>query len=267
MFASLPVWAQAPKSVQAQSASTFALSSSKDEQTINIQNVAYEFTSTNVPGRPPNERLVLRKTVRSKAVIDEIGEEATTTLEAWPLGVDLKTKPLYSVSVSGPGAETIDSEVWSVARGLEEVEWWSIYKLGSGQHLFDTYVPLIKFSIARDILTQRYAGLDVPPDDTADKRLKEPHVVAVLTYASADKVIREALITCDDPKQAVLLRSFADESRALSQTDGKTLKLVFSQNFPSPPSPISMTIPIVRDDLDLAHAVLPPRLHIAAWKR
>jgi hypothetical protein len=28
------------------------------------------------------------------------------------------------------------------ARGVEEVSWWSIHKLGNGQRLFDTYVPV-----------------------------------------------------------------------------------------------------------------------------
>ena len=48
----------------------------------------------------------------------------------------------------------------------------------------------------------RYLGLDAPGDDTKDARFKEPHFVAVVGYASASKVIREAIITCDDPKQA-----------------------------------------------------------------
>src|ERR1039457_6099956 len=91
-----------------------------------------------------------------------------------------------------------------------------IYKLGSGQHLFDTYVPLLSFSISRETVTTRYVGLEVPPDDTGDMRLKQPNVVAVLTYASEDRLIREALVTCDDPKQAQLLRSYADTTRAVS---------------------------------------------------
>jgi hypothetical protein len=82
-------------------------------------------------------------------------------------------------------------------------------------------------------------------------------------------LIREALITCDDPKQAALLRSFADVTRTLTES-GETspsLRLAFSQNFPSPPQTVAVLIPILGDDLDIAHAKLPPHLHLAAWKR
>src|SRR5205814_650452 len=134
----------------------------------------------------------------------------------------------------------VQSEILQVSRGLEDVEWWSLYKLGSGEHLFDTYVPLTKFSISREVRTMRYAGLDVPPDNSSDARLKEPHVVGVLTYASATKVIREMLITADDPKQAQLLRSYNDSSHVVDsvERDGvvRSLRITIRQNFPSPPN-------------------------------
>jgi hypothetical protein len=44
------------------------------------------------------------------------------------------------------------------------------------------------------------------------------------------------------------------------------LRLSFSQNYPSPPATIAVVVPIANDDLDLAQAKLPPRMHIAAWK-
>jgi hypothetical protein len=86
--------------------------------------------------------------------------------------------------------------------------------------------------------TLRFVGLTVPPDDTKDPRLKDPHVRAVLTYASSDRVIR-AIFTSAEPHQAALLPSFADATRA----------------------------PISGDGLDLGHAQLPSRLHAAVWNR
>jgi len=266
----------ARKPFESQSPSSIKFTSKDGEETVDIQNVSYEVTSTYVSGRPNDERLVLRKTIRSKYVVDDIGTDATVTIEAWPLGVDLKQKPLYTISYSGLDGERIEQELFVGSRGTEEVDWWSVYKLGNGQHLFDTYVPLLKFSISREIATERYVGLEVPPDDTKDVRLKEPHVIGVLTYASRDRVMREALLTCDDPKQAQLLRSFADVKRELSLVEGpyqkgaeptRAIKLLFTQNYPSPPSPVSAMIPVIKDDLDLAHAQLPPKVHITAWKR
>jgi hypothetical protein len=115
----------------------------------------------------------------------------------------------------------------------------------------------------------RYVGFEDPPDDAADARLKEPHVVGVLTYAAAEHILREVLITSDDPKQAQMLRSFADANRSVTLLEASTraLKISISQNYPSKPATISITVPIVRDDLDLTHAQLPAHLHLAAFRR
>jgi hypothetical protein len=262
--------AQTHKPFQTQSPASVVYSVNKDgQQTVEITNVAYEVTSTGVPGLPRDQRLLLRATTRTKQVVDEIGMEASTTVEAWPLGVDPKQKPLYALKVAGVDSRTVDGALLVILRGLEDTEWWSVYKLGTGERLFDTYVPLLGFTIRRDIQTMRYAGFENPPDDAADARLKEPHVVGVLTYASAERILREALITSDDPKEAQALRSFADASRSvmLVETPARALKISISQNYPSAPATVALTVPIVHDDLDLAHAQMPAHLHIVLFKR
>jgi hypothetical protein len=196
-------------------------------------------------------------------VVGDIGMEASTTVEAWPIGVDIKQKPLYSMVVPGFDPVTKNSDLLVISRGVEEVAWWSVYKVGSGQWLFDTYVPLTQFLVRG---SNRYAGFEGPPDDTADARLKAPNVVGVLTYASGDKVIREALITCDNPQRAQLLRSYADSSRELSFSRG-ALRVTISQTPPSTPASLTIAVPIVGDDLDIAHSQPPAGLHVAAWKR
>ncbi len=252
-------FAQSHKPFQAQSASSVVYGVRDGQQTVEITNVSYEVTG----------QLLLRTTTRTKQVIDEIGMEASTTVEAWPLGVDPSQKPLYALKTAGVDAKTVDGALLVILRGLEDTEWWSVYKLGKGERLFDTYVPLLGFSIRRDIQTMRYAGLEVPEDDVADARLKEPHVVAVLTYASSERVLREALITSDDPNQAQTLRSFADATRSLTPLGAPVdaLKLSISRNYPSAPATMVLTIPIERDDLALAKATMPPHLHIALFKR
>ena len=250
---------------QAQSPSTFSYRVEDQDQVIEITNSAYEVVGS-LPGRPPNEYLVLRKTTKTKQAIDEIGMEASTTVEAWPVGADFKQKPLYSTTVEGVDPTTVNNEVFLVSRGLEDTQWWSVFKLGTGERLFDTYVPLVQFSITRDVQNLRYAGLDVPGDDVSDQRLKAPNVVAVVTYASAERVIREALITCESAKQAIDLRSFADASRTVTYA-GHSLRIAFSRNYPSAPSTVAITIPVVKDDLDLAHLTGPATIHATAWKR
>ena len=255
-------FAQTHKPFQSQSPAGIVYGTNQDgQQTVEISNVAYEVTSSGVPGRPKDERLLLRTTTRTKQVVDEIGMEASTAVEAWPLGVDPKQKPLYTLKVQGIDCKTVDGTLLTILRGLEDTEWWSVYKLGTGERLFDTYTPLLAFSIRRDIQTMRYVGYGVPE--------KDPHVIGVLTYASAEHVIREALITSDDPKQAQILRSFADASRSVTllEKPARALKLAISQNYPSPPATISLTIPIDNDDLNLTRAQLPAHFHVIAWKR
>ena len=247
--------------LHAESVSSIDYSSAADgSETVEIRNVSHEVTGTQVPGRPADERLVLRKTTRSKEILGDIGMEATVTMEAWRLGDDLRRQPLYTLTVTGAEGRTADNALFVVSRGLEETEWWSVYKLGSGQHLFDTYVPLVSFSISRDTVTTRYVGLEAPGDDTKDARLKQPNVMALLTYASEDRIIREALVTCDNPDRAQLMRSYADTSRAIT-FEGSTLKVTFSQNYPSPANTVELRIPVRGDDLDLAHAQLPQHVH------
>ncbi len=264
LSAAVAALAQTHQPFQAQSPTSVVYGVKKDgQQTVDISNVAYEVTGSGVPGRPQNERLLLRSTTRTKQVVDDIGMEALTTVEAWPLGVDPKQKPLYSLKVNGVDSKTRDNALLVVLRGLEDTQWWSVCKLGTGERLFDTYVPLLSFSIRRDILTMRYAGFDVPASE------KDPHLVGVLTYASSERVLREVLITSDDVKQAQMLRSFADASRSLTlvETPAKALTISISQNYPSAPATVALTIPISRDDLDLAHARMPAHLHMKIFKR
>ena len=249
-----------PPALRAQSASTVSLTSKGDEQTLEITNVAYEVSS----------RLLLRKTTSSTQVLGDKGQEAATTFEAWPLGVDLQQKPLYAVKVTGTGGETVDGALIVAARGLEEVEWWSVYRLGTGQHLFDTYVPLVGFSISATEVDSRYIGLEVPPDDVADVRLKRAEVVGVVTYSSEEQVRSEALLTCDNPDQAAELRSYVDTTRKMSVSDEappRALRINFRANAPSTIAPLNVSIPLVNDGLDITHAQLPAHLHLTAWKR
>ncbi len=267
LLITVAVFAQTHQPFQAQSPASVVYGANKDgQQTVEITNVAYEVTGTGVPGRPQDQRLLVRTTTRTKQVVDEIGMDASTMVETWPLGIDPKQKPLYILKSPGMDGKTVDGGLFVILRGLEDTEWWSVYKLGTGERLFDTYVPLLGFSIRRDIQTMRYAGLEVPEDGA---KLKDPHVVAVLTYASAERVLREALITSDDPKQAVALRSFADASRSVTlvETPARALKLSISQNYPSAPATVSLIVPIVHDDLDAAHAQMPAHLHLTARSR
>jgi hypothetical protein len=264
--------AQAPrKPFQAQASSSINYTVHDGEETADITTVSYDITGDSIPGRPPAERLVLRKTAHMKQVIGDKGLlEAKVTVAAWPLGADLKQKPLYSVDREAVDVSTRGNALLVFARGLEEVEWWSVHKLGDGQPLFDTYVPLLEFSTTRQIYTPRYVGFEAPPDNGPDKRLNDAHVIGVLTYASEERVIREALITCENADRARLLRSYWDQTRAVTLVEGTipSIRITFRSNDPGKaPVTTELIVPVTKDDLDAAHAKLPPGLHIASWRR
>ena len=255
---------------QAQGTSTIGYRGDKDEEIVETTNVAWQVTGTDIPGRPKNERLVLRTTAKETQVLGDIGTDAAVTVEAWPMGTDLHAKPLYSVTQTGLEAHTLENALWQFSRGTEEVEWWSIHQLGTGRHLFDTYVPPVNFSTSREFFISRYGALDVPPDDATDARLNEPHVVAVLVYASTEKVIREAMITADDINRAKELRSYFDARRTLTLRESPSLPPVLRIRFlwnDKVEKETLLEVPINKDDLDLTAAKVPAGLHVKAWKR
>ena len=266
------LFGQPVRPVQSQSASNISVSAGKEgTQAVEIHNVSFQVTGTQIPGRPGQERLLLRKTTHSKWILGDEGSEATVVLEAWPLGADLRQKPLYSLKATGEDGQTLDNALFIAARGLEEVEWWSVYKLGTGQHLFDTYVPLVSFSIVRTTVKMRYVGLLAPGDDIEDARLKQPNVIGLMIYASEDEVLRRVVLTCDDVKRAALLRSYADVTRKLTLVENSSgaqaLRLVFTENFPSPANPVELTIPVVEDQLDPTRGQVPGGFHASVWQR
>ncbi len=240
--------ALAALALHAQPATSYRYTVKGDEKTVEITNVNYQITGV-------GDIVLLRSTTKSKQVLGDMGGEASTTVEAWKVGVDIKTKPIYSVTARGTETRVTEGEIFSIQRGVEETEWWSVYRVANGAHLFDTHVPIVNFSTKRDTLTMRYVGLDVPEDP-----VKDAHLVGTIHYASADKVIRSAVITCDDPQQAMQMRSYADETRTL--TGGKELRITFDPSYPAPTATIAIVIPIANDNLDLAHAQLPAKIHL-----
>ena len=69
------------KPFQAQATSTIAYRVDKDEEIVETTSVAWQVTGTDIPGRPKNERLVLRTTAKETQVLGDIGTDATVTIE------------------------------------------------------------------------------------------------------------------------------------------------------------------------------------------
>lgn len=257
---SAPLCAQ----VNARSTSTFSYHEKDGEKTVEIANTAYQVTQVY---EPRQSWLVLRTTTRSKEVLDEKGWESKVTLEAWPMGADVNQKPLYALQLKGSEATLLGGALWQVLDEATDpdVPVWSVYQVATGRPIFQSFVAPLSLRVATDpahqLFEDRYAGLYVPPDDAADARLRDKHVVAVLSYASAGGVLREALLTCDDIARAADLRSYGDTERALTFIDSPaTVQIRFK------PGPV-VRIPVSDKDFDWSHTVVPAGLHVHPWKR
>jgi hypothetical protein len=197
--------------------------------TVDIVNVTWDWA----------QRLVLRKTHVEHNVIGDQGNEPTIKVEAWPLGVNPREKPLYSITLDGQDAVVVDDALLVFDR-TQETPWWSVYRLDTGQPFFNTFAPLLHLP------EERYAGLEIPEGEAGT-------LVGTLTYASQDRIIRQLRITCDTASRAAELRSFAENTFELAAA-GPAIRIKISATV--------FTVPIANDNLDPAHARLPAGLHL-----
>lgn len=199
--------------VLAQGSSSLTVSGKQGEEAVVIRNISYELAS----------KTVLRKTEQTRQVLGEKGMEASSLIEAWPLGVDRKEKPKYTIKVEGVDARSLDNELLVVSRGLEDVQWWSLYRLSDGQPLFNTFVRPLRVPD-----TNLFAGYDVPED--GDPRLKNPRLIGVIHFAAAEGTPRRVEIHANDATRARTLRSLADVSPAMEFNYAKKVLVLTLRN-------------------------------------
>ena len=197
----------------AQDASSLTVTGKQGEEAVQIRNISYELAA----------KTVLRKTEQTRQVLGDKGMEASTLIEAWPLGVDRKEKPKYTVKVEGVDARSLDNELLIVTRGLEDTQWWSLYRLADGQPLFNTFVRPLRIPD-----TNLFAGYDVPED--GDPRLKNPKLIGVIHFAAAEGTPRRVELHANDAKRARTLRSLADVTPSMEFNYAKKVLVLTLRN-------------------------------------
>jgi len=251
------VYEPAPPPFQTQAASSLRYGRNNNgEDTVDITNTTFELAQ--VTG---GTRLILSKTHSEHNVIDSEGNEPKITVEAWPLGVNPKEKPLYRIALDGNDAAVAGNALLVFDR-TQEAPFWSVYHLDSGKPFFDTHARLLHFSITPVVQTDRYAGLEISNDDTKDARLKGRGAVGLLTYASPERIIRQAVISCDDPGRAAVLHSLADTSFELAW-ENHSIRVVLT---PFQKPAVVIMIPVAGDDLDVGRARIPAGLRVTPIK-
>ncbi len=210
-------------------------------------NVVFRPLSVLLPGdgrpRPVLARLEIDTTEFSAGQSD-----GRIRLDVWPVGSlsDVRGAPLYRLLVPGRGATLDPDGMMVVERGSGRR---GAYGLADGAWLFDADSPFAILSIENE--RRRYVALARADDELP------PGAVAVLSYASPQKVIRRVLISADDPVRGRFLRGTVASTRpsiAANDTGQRTIEL---------PLPAGLLrIAVVDDDLDLTTAAVPAGLRI-----
>ena len=249
------------------------------QQGVETINRAYELTDDHAPGHPGDSgRIVLKSEIRTKELIGDEGVDGHVAIDAWLIGADFSTKPLYSIAVEGSSFRHLDNQL-IVERGTGgDSDWQSVYRTGTGRHLFDVAGAAVPFRIREDASRwgPRIAGLYLIPDDESDPDLKGKEIVGLLGYTATEAepgTVHQLLLTCDDAQEAVALRAFwsGEEQWNIAVDpvfgDGSGAALAAKLTLTLfGEAKARIVIPIVQDDFDLEHAALPAGLHLARWK-
>lgn len=177
----------------------------------------------------------LRRTETVERVPDEKGMTALTVLDVWLPGQSRKGKPAHSFRVEGFDGAPLGDGLYVVARGTEDVEWWSVHRLRDGAEIYATHV--------RPIATGggRFAGFEVPED--GDPRLKQdPLLFGIVVETGVEGPIRRDPLRARDAAHATRLRSYWDAQRKMSVTEGgRTVEIRISGGEPDATIRIPLT--------------------------
>ncbi|MGH6879607.1 hypothetical protein [Hypericibacter sp.] len=226
------------------------------------------------------DRMLLRLHLTRKWDVNSPEGEGHVRLDAFDAKAGTSGTPLYTVEAEGSAAQILPDCLLQIDRGLEDLEWWQINDLASGTLLFETMAEPLVFATLDDdqIRSTQAAGFYVPPDDEADKKLADPHVVGLLTLATDGKIATRLLVTAADPAKAAALRSYWDERRYLAVVEtGKPgalgaataeqplSKRPLSVEVSWPVAGLALRLPIGPAGLKTEGAVIPAGLKVAPW--
>jgi hypothetical protein len=226
------------------------------------------------------DRMLLRLHLTRKWDVNSPEGEGHVRLDAFDAKSGASGEPLYTVEAEGSAATILPECLLRIDRGLEDFQWWQVNDLAAGTPLFETMAEPLVFATLDDdqIRSTHAAGFYVPPDDEADKRLADPHVVGLLTLATDGKVATRFLVTATDPEKAAALRSYWDERRYLAVVEtGKDgalgsataeqplSKRPLSLEISWPVAGLALRLPLGPGGLKTEGATIPHGLQVASW--
>lgn len=220
-----------------------------------LVNVNFHTPFVTMAGEPRPKRILVRLEVINGDVFGARPGEGRIRLDGWSMdsAADLGKPSLYTTVAPGRGAAFAeDGTLWVDHGGGRR----SVYNLANGEWLFDTDMPPATFLVEAE--KKRQVALSAAEDDMP------PLAVAAISYAAGQTVLRRVMMTVNDPARARLLRSSISMVRPVVRLEDTTRR-VLELGLPAG----VVRIPIVGDDLDLAHAQTPLGVFLSdlkAWK-
>lgn len=243
---------------------TSAVSVTRQAQqvTVQIRNVTHALTGEIVSPRARRERLLLRLEASTTEVMGEKGIEGEVRATAWTLDAAPAASPRPVFEIAEKGRDIRVDEEGLIAIDLDDCCSFerAYYSAHTGSALFQASAPSVWVEIGKEVRTHRVGAFRAATDDLLAAAKLSAQAVGIVTYAAADRVIRQIVIEAPDQGRARELRSIADEQFALSWIDAETglplpsdiaarqgtravLRLLFVQ------AKVDLRFPLANDDL------------------
>ena len=213
-LAILALVAAAPAAAQVQ------VTGPDDAMTFALTSHSYVLTGEIASPRGRRERLILDMRAATRETQGEKGIQGTVEITARV--ADRQMPLLYSFRL--PARASSFDESGLIAADLDDCCAFhrDYYDAATGERLFGSTVPIASLALEGPLFKRRVAAFVARMDGNEEHSAWGDDAVGLVTYAAADRVIQQVLVSAADPMMARRLRSLDDERTALAWVDGRT---------------------------------------------
>ncbi|MGE3780910.1 MAG: hypothetical protein AB7F89_27225 [Pirellulaceae bacterium] len=191
-----------------------------DAMTFTLTSQSHVLTGEIASPRGRRERLLLNIATVTRETLGEKGIEGMVEVAA---RVAERHMPLlYTLRL--PGRTAALGELGLLAIDLDDccALHQSYHDPATGERLFETTVPTAALTLEGPTFRRRVAAFVAMMDGREDHRFWGDTAVGLITYAAADRTIRQIVVRADTATKARRLRSLDDERTTLAWVDGRT---------------------------------------------
>jgi hypothetical protein len=191
-----------------------------DALTFTLTSQSYVLTGEVASTRGRRERILLDVATVTRETRGEKGIQGTVEISARV--ADRQMPLLYSLRLPARAAALDESGL--IAADLDDccTFYRGYYDATTGERLFESSVPIASLALEGRRFKRRVAAFVAKMDGNEDHSSWGDNAIGLISYAAADRVIQQVLVSAEDPITARRLRSLDDERAALAWVDGRT---------------------------------------------